>query len=403
MPFQKTTAQRKILELTKRIRVVQGGTSASKTYSIMPILASYAMSNRGLEISVVSESYPHLRRGAFRDFKKIMIDIGLWREEAMNNTRMTYTFANGSFIEFFSADQPDKQRGARRDILFVNEANNINWEAYHQLAIRTRKFIYIDFNPSHEFWAHVELQNDPDAQWLTLTYKDNEATPKEIVRELDKAIIKAKTSDYWKNWVNVYVYGKLGVLQGVVFEDWDIIKELPEEAKLISYGIDFGFTVDPSAIITGYQYNGEWILDEVCYGKEMLNKDIIKEMNTAGIPKTLKGMADSAEPKSIAEIRRAGYNLTPVEKGRDSIAFGISVMQENRFHVTARSVNLIKELRNYSWDKDKHGNTIARPIDDYNHAIDAARYMMMMYRRSRKSAGKSTSAVGTSGHRKRRL
>jgi len=167
--FQKTTAQAKIARLRKRVRIVQGGTSSSKTYSILPLLQTYAANVPRSEISIVSESIPHLRRGAMRDFIKILQETGEYVDAYWNRSTLTYTFANGSFIEFFSADQSDKLRGARRDVLFVNEANNVDWQAYHQMAIRTRKFIYIDYNPSAEFWAHTELQNSEDSDFLILT------------------------------------------------------------------------------------------------------------------------------------------------------------------------------------------------------------------------------------------
>jgi len=189
--FQKTTAQDKIAALKSRYRVVQGGTSSSKTFSILPLLIAYAVQTPKAEISVVSESIPHLRRGAIRDFLKIMTSIGNDIGTQWNRSSLTYKFSNGSFIEFFSADQPDKLRGARRDVLFVNEANNINWESFHQMAVRTRKFIYIDYNPTQSFWAHTELINQSDTDYVVLTYKDNEALEDTIIKELEKAKGKA--------------------------------------------------------------------------------------------------------------------------------------------------------------------------------------------------------------------
>jgi phage terminase large subunit len=192
MEFILTTAIRKLLRLKKRIKVIRGGTSAGKTFGILPLLIDKAIKEPNLEISVVSESIPHLRRGAMRDFVKIMEWVGLMDYSAWNKSTLTYYFPNGSFIEFFSGDQPDKMRGARRDVLFVNEANNIGWETYYQLAIRTREFIYIDFNPTAEFWAHTELQNQPDVDFIILTYRDNEALEASIINEFKKAEEKAK-------------------------------------------------------------------------------------------------------------------------------------------------------------------------------------------------------------------
>jgi phage terminase large subunit len=369
--LKKTTAQHKIARLRKRIRVVQGGSSSSKTFTIIPLLIHYANKNPNKEISIVSESIPHLRRGAIRDFVKIMEWIGLMNYNNWNKSTLTYYFDNGSFIEFFSADQPDKMRGARRDILFINEANNVDWESYFQLSIRTREFIYIDFNPVSEFWAHTELVGRKNVDYITLTYKDNEALEQSIINEFKEAEEKAKTSDYWRNWVDVYVHGKIGNLQGTIFNNYEVIDNLPSDAKYLGSGIDFGFTNDPTAVIDLYQYNGKIILDECVYEKGLLNKQIADRLD-----KRHNYVADSAEPKSIQEIKAYGYTVKGAEKGKDSILFGIQLMQEYDFLITKKSINLIKEFRYYCWDKNRQGETLNKPIDDYNHGMDAIRYIM---------------------------
>lgn len=376
MSFQTTTAQSKIARLRKRIRIVQGGTSSSKTFSIIPLLISYAIENPMSEISIVSESIPHLKRGAIKDFQKIMILCDLYKDSQFNKSDLKYRFKNGSYIEFFSVDQPDKLRGARRDILFVNECNNIDFESYQQLSVRTKKFIYLDYNPTNEFWVHTELMNDKDTDFVVLTYKDNEALDKAIVKEIEKAKEKAKTSSYWDNWWKVYGLGQLGSLEGVIFNNWQIIDNIPAEATLLGFGLDFGFSNDPSSLIAVFQYNDKIICDERIYATGLLNSDIIRLMNH---DKRLPIWADSAEPKSIEEIRRAGFNIKSVEKGKDSIVYGISVLQDKDILVTKPSINLIKELRSYSWDTDKAGKKLNKPIDDFNHAIDALRYFAMMH------------------------
>jgi phage terminase large subunit len=380
--FQETTAQSKIAKLRKRVRIVQGGTSSSKTFSIIPLLITYAIDNPFTEISIVSESIPHLKRGALKDFQKIMLMTDNYRDSYFNKSSLKYTFSNNSYIEFFSVDQPDKLRGARRDILFINECNNIDFESYQQLSVRTKKFIYLDYNPTNEFWVHTELKNDIDSDFVVLTYKDNEALDPAIVREIEKAREKAQTSSYWANWWNVYGLGQLGSLEGVVFPNWEQIDTIPQEAKFLGCGLDFGYSNDPTAMIAVYEYNGKIIADELIYSTSLLNSDIIRLMKQ---DKRLPIWADSAEPKSIEEIRRAGFNIKPVVKGADSINFGISVLQERNLLVTKQSTNLIKELRNYSWDTDKTGKKLNRPIDDYNHAIDAMRYFAMMGLSIRKS------------------
>lgn len=342
------------------------------------MLITYAIQNPLSEISVVSESIPHLKRGAVKDFINIMLMTGNFRDSQFNKSDLKYKFSNGSFIEFFSADQPDKLRGARRDILFINECNNVNFEAYQQLAIRTKKFIYLDFNPTQEFWVHTELINDPDSDFVILTYKDNEALDQAIVKEIEKARDKAKNSKYWENWWRVYGLGQVGSLEGVIFNNWSQISEIPLNAQLIGYGMDFGFTNDPTTLVAVYRYNESLIVDELIYRTGMLNSDIIKELKRIGIGPTDKIYADSAEPKTIEEIYRSGFNIKPVAKGSDSIIFGLDILQNYKLLVTQNSTNLIKELRGYTWDKDKTGKTINKPIDEFNHAIDAIRYLAMM-------------------------
>lgn len=373
--FQQTTAQNKIAALRKRVRIVQGGTSSSKTFSIIPLLITYAIQNPFSEISIVSESIPHLKRGALKDFQKIMMMTDNYKDSNFNRSSLKYTFTNNSYIEFFSVDQPDKLRGARRDVLFINECNNIDFESYQQLSVRTKKFIYLDYNPTNEFWVQTELKDDIDTDFVILTYKDNEALDPAIVREIEKAKEKALTSTYWANWWNVYGLGQLGSLEGVVFPNWEQIDTIPNEAKFLGCGLDFGYSNDPTALIGVYEYNGKIIADEMIYSTSLLNSDIIKLMKQ---DKRLPIWADSAEPKSIEEIRRAGFNIKAVVKGADSINFGISVLQQRDILVTKQSTNLIKELRNYSWDTDKTGKRLNRPCDDFNHAIDAMRYFAMM-------------------------
>jgi len=369
MKVLKTTAIKKLARLKKRKRVVPGGTSAGKTFGIIPILIDRAIKTPGLEISIVSESVPHLRKGALKDFLNIMQSTGRFYPPRYNRTLLTYTFSNGSYIEFFSADQEAKVRGPRRNVLYINECNNISFQTYHQLAIRTSEEIWLDFNPSHKFWVHEELANEEDADWLTLTYKDNEALPNAIVAEIDRAAEKAKTSDYWANWYKVYGLGQLGSLEGVIFQNWKIIDKIPEHAKLTGYGLDFGYTNDPTAVIARYWADGAPILDEVLYKTGMQNEEIAKHLDTCGLG-AVKGFADSAEPKSIDAISRKGASVRPVKKGRDSILFGIQALQQHEvIYVTKRSLNLIKELRNYTWDKDREGNTMNVPIDAYNHCF----------------------------------
>jgi phage terminase large subunit len=302
-----------------------------------------------------------------------MIWVGNFKPDNWNKSNLTYTFSNNSFIEFFSADMPDKLRGARRDILFINECNNVTFESYQQLSIRTKKFIYLDFNPTNEFWVHTELKDDDNSDFIILTYKDNEALDPAIVKEIERAKIKAETSSYWANWWSVYGLGEIGSLEGVIFTNWKQIDTIPEDAKLIGTGLDFGYTNDPTAIIEVYKWNDKRIINEICYQTQLSNAQIARF-----ITNRLPVYCDSAEPKSIDELKKNGLLAIGVTKGADSINFGIQIMQNQEYLVTKNSTNLINELRKYSWDKDKRtGSQTNKPIDNFNHAIDALRYHEM--------------------------
>ena len=316
--------------------------------------------------SVVSESMPHLRKGAMRDFLNIMKDHKYFKKERWNATNSTYTFETGSQIEFFSADSGDKLRGARRDRLFINEANNISFEAFEQLEMRTKEFIFLDWNPSNSFWYYEQVKGyRDDVEELTLTYIDNEALDKSIVASIEKRKNRP-------NWWRVYGLGQLGELEEKIYKDWQIIKEIPHEARLIRRGLDFGYTNDPTAIVELYEYNGGYIANEILYQKGMSNKQIADFLLSQ--EHQVLVMADLAEPKSIDEIRSYGVNILGASKGAGSIMQGISYIQDQRMSITERSLNLIKEYRNYTFKKDRDGKVLNEPIDYWNHILDALRY-----------------------------
>ena len=374
MRVKKTIAFYKLKELQSRIRIVKGGTSASKTVSILCLLIDYAIRNEGKEISVVSESIPHLRRGALKDALAILKGLNRYKDSQFNKSTLKYYFHNGSYIEFFSTDQPDKLRGARRTDLYINECNNVPFDAYTQLAVRTSGTIWLDYNPSNLFWVDKELIGKPDTDYITLTYKDNNALPESIVKEIEKAKEKAKTSTYWANWWKVYGLGEQGSLEGVCIPDWKEIDKIPEDARLLAYGMDFGYSVDPTTLIALYKWNDAYIYDEVLYKKGMLNRDISRYLTQLEIKENI--VADSAEPKSIAELQSYGHSIYGVSKGRDSVVYGINLINQNEIYVTARSKNLKRELAGYVWAKDKEGNTLQKPTGEHPDCIDAARYVL---------------------------
>ena len=348
---------------------MQGGSSASKTISILLYLIALAQSDKQKTLtSVCSESIPHLKRGVMRDFKNIMQSHHYWKEDRWNATDSIYTFETGSQIEFYSTDNGDKLRGARRDRLFINEANNVTFEAFEQLEIRTKEFVFLDWNPSNEFWFYTQIKDKrEDVEHIVLTYKDNEALDKSIVEALEQRKNR-------KGWWQVYGLGQLGVVEGKIYKDWAIIDELPHEARLVRRGLDFGYTNDPSAIVDIYSYNGGYILDEICFQKGLSNKqlaDVLLSTTDQGLV-----VADSAEPKSIDEIKSYGVTIIPTIKGKDSVRQGIGYVQEQRISVTKRSVNIINEYRNYLWRTDGDGRILNEPEHTFSHSMDAIRYGM---------------------------
>jgi phage terminase large subunit len=373
MAFIRTTAINKIKSLTKRVKGIQGGTSAGKTYGILPLEIDYAIKNNGITTSVVSESVPHLKRGAIKDFKEIMINTGRWIQEHWHSTDSKYTFSNGSVIEFFSADDGSKLRGGRRDRLYMNEANNLTFNAYTELAVRTKGSVIMDWNPTHPFWFHEELKGDSDVDFIIINYMDNEACPQAAIDFILKAKDKAETSKYWSNWYNVYGLGEIGSLEGVIFNNWKQISSIPLDAKIFSRGLDFGYTNDPTTLIDIYKYNDKLVIDERLYRTGMVNSDI-SNFDKNEPNKHIFVIADSAEPKSIEELKRGGMKVKGAAKGRDSIIHGIQLLQQYDLLITSRSTNLIKELRNYTWDTDREGKNLNKPIDGYNHCLDALRY-----------------------------
>ena len=365
--YSATQATKKIARLKKRIRAVQGGTSASKTISTLLVLIDMAQRDTTPKLtSVVSESFPHLKRGVIRDFISIMEEHKYFNPARWNKTDYIYTFETGSKIEFFSADQPAKTRGPRRNRLFINEANNVPYETFDQLEVRTDEVIFLDWNPTVEFWFYDKVANRTDVDHIILTYKDNGALSQAIVDSIEQRRFN-------KGWWRVYGEGQLGEVESRIFRGWQIIDEIPHEARLERYGIDFGYTNDPTAIVAIYYYNGGYIVDEIEFRKGLSNKQIADALSVQ--PHSLV-IADSAEPKSIDEIRSYDISIQPSQKGQGSVLRGIQFVQAQKISMTKRSTNIIKAYRNYCWSTDKDGKIINVPDHLYSDAMDAIRYPM---------------------------
>lgn len=368
--FIVTTATRKIARMRKRVRLLAGGMRASKTISILMCLIDLAQSDKSHTLtSIVSESFPHLRRGAMRDFRSIMEAQGYWDDTRWSESLYTYTFETGSKLEFFSADQPSKLRGPSRDRLFVNEVNNIAQESWEQLLFRTRLVAYADWNPVGDFYLYEEYGLSDEGEPTTtddrvsfdiMTYRDNEALEPAIVEDIER---KAALNP---GWARVYADGKRGNNEGKIFKNWKIIDEIPHEARLEVRGLDFGYAQDPAALVDVYRYNGGYIIDELIYKTGMLNRDIAAVINNQEQPNALT-IADSAEPKSIAEMQEYGVNITGViKKGMAGVNFtnsAIGFVQQQQISVTKRSTNIIKSYRNFQWQVDKDGHIIPK----YDH------------------------------------
>lgn len=330
------------------------------------------MMHPGLLLSVVRKTLPALKGSVLRDFKENLLNMGVWNDKAFNKSELIYTFPNGSQIEFFSTDDEQKIRGRKRHILYANEANELAEIEWQQLKMRTTMFSIMDYNPSfsEEHWINTVNADSRTYHFIT-TYKDNPFLEQTVIDEIES--LKYKNKTLWQ----VYGLGLRAIVEGLIFKEFEIVDEVPECARKKRWrGIDFGFTNDPTSIIDVYPYQECLYLDELCYHTEMLTTDIVREFK-ANDP-LVETISESADPRLIQEIYRAGINIHPVHKFPGSIDAGITKMLEYKLKVTKRSFNLIKELRNYTYAQDKEGKWLNKPIDAYNHAIDAIRYVVIM-------------------------
>jgi phage terminase large subunit len=351
---------------TKKIVVEQGGTRSGKTYNILLwVIFYYCAKHTGNTITIARKTFPAVRSSVMRDFFDILKQHDIYIEENHNKSNSEYIL-NGNLVEFVSLDQPQKIRGRKRDLAFLNEANELTFEDWQQIVFRTNGRIILDYNPSDTFhWIYDKVIPRDDADFYQTTYKDNPFLDPTIVAEIER--LKQTDEHYWR----VYGLGERGTNRAQVFQ-FNTYKELPPQAKLLSYGLDFGFTNDPSALVACYQWGDNLYFDELLYSTNLTNQDLSQRFVKLDIGRYDEIFADSAEPKSIEELHRMGYNIKPTAKGSDSVNAGIDMLKRYKLHI--KGANLMQEMENYKWLEDKNGNLLNKPEDKYNHAIDAIRY-----------------------------
>lgn len=370
----------------RKIVLLRGGSRSGKSYSAVQYLIVKALEEGGTVISIVRKSFPSLRISTLRDFRTIMEELHLWEEERYLATEKAYRFSNGSMIEFLSIDDAEKRKGTKRDYLFVDEANELNYEDFFQLFIRTTYKTILAYNPSFskQHWIYKQVAIHPQAEEYVSTYRDNPFLDQRIADEIDRL------KDISPSYYAVYGNAEFGMVEGIIFDNVSIIDDIPSEARLLGYGFDAGYTNDPSCIAAMYESGDDIIYDEIVYKKGMLTNEIADNIKRAyeyfGRNEV---WIDSSEPRLRDELFRYGLNIKSVVKGKDSIVNGIDLMKQHRILLTKRSSNLINEFFSYSWKKDKDGNTTNQPEDINNHGVDACRYVAMM-RMSKASQNKGT-------------
>lgn len=359
---------------TAQLVINQGGTGSGKTYAIEQVLFCLACENHKQVITIVGQDIPNLKAGALRDALNIYNNSDHLKAmiKTYNKTDRIFEFHNGTIIEFKSYANAQDAKSGKRDYLFINEANGITYDIFNELFLRTRKRVFIDYNPNSNFWVHDHLIGKKNVQLIISDHRHN---PFLQQTERDKIeALKEADEELWK----VYARGLTGKIMGLVFaNNWHICEELPTDAKLIAVGLDFGYTNDETGCIEVYRQNGELWVDELFYETHLTNTDISKRMQDAGISKKTEIIADSAEPKSIEELARHGWNIKGAKKGPDSIQHSIDILKRYKINVTRRSVNLRKELARYKWKIDRSGKPINEPVDTWNHLIDPLRYVAL--------------------------
>lgn len=358
------------LSAGKTIISEQGSSRSAKTYNTMIWLIVDALKDSGSRTSVVRKTLPALKGSVLIDFKDILVRMKIWEPRQFNKTELIYTLPNKSWFEFFSTDDEQKIRGRKRDKLFVNEANEISYLEWQQLIMRTRKYAILDYNPSfsEDHWIE-QINKDPDCYHFISTYKDNPFLEQKIIDDIEK--LRDKNKSLW----TVYGLGLRAVIEGRIFDSYEIVEDIPEHIRKRWVGMDFGYTNDPTAILNVAIDGDDLYMDEICYRTHMLTNDIIKVLKASCPDKKI--ISESADPRLIDEIHNAGLNIHAVEKYKGSVMAGITKMQEYHIKITRRSDHIKKEINNYVYDQDKEGRYLNEPVDEFNHAIDGGRYVIL--------------------------
>ena len=356
-----------LLTSNKKIIVEQGGTRSGKTYNIILwIIFEYSTNNTNKVITVCRKSFPSLRATVLRDFMSILEGHNLYNEKFHNKSNSEY-YLFGNLIEFISLDQPQKIRGRKRDLLFINEGNELYWEDWQQLVFRTQERIVIDFNPSDEYhWIYDKVLPRDDCAFFKTTYLDNPFVEESIKKEIE--LLKDTDEQYWQ----IYGLGERAASRSTVFR-YAEVSHIPEDAELVAYGMDFGFSNDPSTLVSVYTKDINLYVKEHLYRTAMTTTDIHKFLLSEKL-ENKPIYADSAEPRLIEELRRMGHNIFPSLKGKDSVNAGIDLLKRYKINILSTSSNAISEFRNYKWKEDKTGALLNTPVDDNNHIIDPCRY-----------------------------
>ncbi len=392
--YKYTKAYYKIRDLildnpNEDVFVICGGQGASKTVSIIQLIIQ-SLHSSPKEATVLSSELSKMKRTVMRDYTKICQDWGIMTGDSFNKSESKHEWTNGSYIDFLGADVNDVGKGFRRDILYINEADKLDIDAATQFISRANLTI-IDYNPDNHFWGDDYINEN---NFLRLTFEDNEflseSEVKSILNYKERGFIKKDLpieqlfesnnimNKYWANKWRVYGLGLVGSLSGTVFNNWSKIDNIPTDAELLAYGLDWGYSQDPTCLIAMYKWNGKLIIDELIYRKGLINSELANIMRTLNLNMRVNIVADSAEPKSIADLKMYGfYNVIPAVKGADSVRNGINKLQEHDILITSRSTNTINEFQNYTWAKDRNGKETGEPIDAFNHAIDPARYVAL--------------------------